>query len=191
MKTFIALIVSLCKMLFVFIIWLCLCIAINVGITQLQEEHYAPTDTPNPKFSVVTTPDGQTQIQTWQEYTRHPNPLLITPDPDCTESCLKKLDNGNYQYHNDAPLMMTFSEYRIENNRAIAVSFYQYHFGHMLLSMILSFVMVKILSYFYKHHQYRHDKARLKAYHQQIIKNILILVGFLCVMAFVVMMSNQ
>lgn len=90
--------------------------AIFHGISELQKEHYAPTDTPNAKFRIngqrLQDIKGDTQLQTEP-----------TPIDNCMDSCLKILDNGNYLYINEGALQTTYSEYQIKDNAVTAVSF--------------------------------------------------------------------
>lgn len=158
MKIFIAFILSLCKSTVAFILWLILTGMISWGLSHLDKEYYTQADTPHPRFKIATT----TYPQTWQEHINHPKPLLDTPDNHCMDNCLTILDNGNYQYINDSPLIMTFSEYQINSHQVIPISFRKHDIGHIFLGMILSFLSILLLSYFYKIHQHHHKKIFLK-----------------------------
>lgn len=145
---------SLLKIVAVFCLWCLLTFFITLGISRLQKEYYAPTDTPNANFKVaVQTDDGEYYIpKNWQSFMDSHNPPYANPDKECTEDCLKKLDNGNYLYINEGALQTEYSEYQIKDNAVTAVSFQEYNFGNFLIGMVLAFLS---LSYLYAIYQIR------------------------------------
>lgn len=58
-----------------------------------------------------------------QDFKDNPKPLDLTPDTECMNSCLKLLDNGNYEYFNDSPLIMTYSQFQVKDSQIIPISF--------------------------------------------------------------------
>ncbi|WP_157073844.1 hypothetical protein [Moraxella oblonga] len=88
---------------------------ISLGISEYQKEYYTPTDTPNERFMV-----GGQRLQDFKD---NPKPLDLTPDTECMDSCLKLLENGNYEYFNGSPLIMTYSQFQVKDNQIIPISF--------------------------------------------------------------------
>lgn len=153
--------------------------AIFHGIGELQKEHYAPTDTPNASFKVaVQTDDGEYYIpKNWQSFMDSHNPPYANPDKECTEDCLKKLDNGNYLYINEGALQTTYSEYQIKDNAVTAVSFQEYNFGHFFIGMVLAFLIVSFFKYLYAIYQIRKDKTAFITYHKKLARQLLVFVA--------------
>lgn len=160
---------SLLKTIGIFCLWFLLTTIITIGISQLEKEYYTPTDTPNPRFMV----NGQR----WQDFLNNPKLIQTKADLDCMDSCLKILDNGNYLYINDSPLIMTESEYQIKDGKIIPISYKTFNFGQMLIAMFLAFLMLSFLKYLHAIYQIRKDKAALIVYHKKLGKELLIFVG--------------
>ncbi|AWY20527.1 hypothetical protein [Moraxella bovis] len=145
--------------------------AISYGIGELQKEHYAPTDTPNAKFRI----NGQRL----QDIKDNPTKLQTEPTPieNCMDSCLKILENGNYLYINEGALQTTYSEYQIDGDIVIPVSFERQNFGHFVIAMFLAFLMLSFLKYLHAIYKIRKDKNSLIAYHKKLGKELLIFMG--------------
>lgn len=170
---------SLLKTVAVFCLWCLLTVFITLGISRLQKEYYAPTDTPNPNFKVaVQTGDGEYYIpKNWQSFMDSHNPPYANSDKKCTEDCLKKLDNGNYQYINEGALQTEYSEYQIKDNTVIPVSFEQYNFGHFVIAMFLAFLMLSFLKYLHAIYKIRKDKTAFITYHKKLARQLLVFVA--------------
>ncbi|MDO4895933.1 MAG: hypothetical protein Q3971_01115 [Moraxella sp.] len=123
---------------------------------------------------IATDTDNGYYRQTWQEYQTNPKPPLTTLDTDCMDSCLTRLDNGNYLYINDSPMYMSHSEYQIKNDKIIPISFKTYHLGHIFIGMIGAFIIMGFLKYLLRIFQIRKDKQAMISYHKKSAKNLLI-----------------
>ncbi|STZ09009.1 Uncharacterised protein [Moraxella caprae] len=175
MKKFIHAILSLIKTIGIVCLWCLLTALIAISLSKLEKEHYTPTDTPNERFMVIATDtDNGYYRQTWQEYQINPKPPLTTPDKNCVEDCLKILDNGNYLYINDSPLIITKSEYQIKDGKVIPISFKTYHLGHIFVGMIGAFFVMGFLKYLIRIFQIRKDKQAMINYHKKLAENLLI-----------------
>lgn len=159
--------------LFKIIIWFALFFAMNYVYlnTSLSQTHYQPSDTPHERFRVLVIHESGNL---------HPVPFATAqtlppsawqrelPNPVCYEDCLRAGKNGSLIYHNEGAGWFSDSEYRIENNRLIPVSYRWYSMGEMLYLMILSAVLVMLVSYAWRCWQYRHAKEQLMAYHRAL-----------------------
>lgn len=160
----------LLKTVAVFCLWALLAAFITLGISRLQKEHYASTDTPNAKFRIngqrLQDIKGDTQLQTEP-----------TPIENCMDSCLKILENGNYLYINEGALQTTYSEYQLKDNAVIPISFKEDNFGHFLVGMVLAFLILSLLKYLYAIYQIRKDKTAFIIYHKKLARQLLIFVA--------------
>lgn len=174
-KSTLKFLLSLLKATAIFCLWCLLTVVITLGISKLEKEYYTPTDTPNPRFMVISTDtDNGYYRQTWQEYQTNPKLPLTTPDTDCMDSCLTRLDNSNYLYINDSPMYMSHSEYQIKGNKIIPISFKTYHLGHIFVGMIGAFFVRGFLKYLFRIFQIRKDKQAMISYHKKLAENLLI-----------------
>lgn len=169
MKKLIYAILSFIKTIGIFCLWFLLTTLITISLSKLEKEYYTPTDTPNERFMVGG--------QRWQDFQKSPKPIITEPYGDCMETCLKILDNGNYLYINESPLVTTESEYQIKDGKVIPVSYKTFNAGQMLTAMFLAFLMLSFLKYLYAIYQIRKDKTALIAYHKKLGRELLIFVG--------------
>lgn len=163
-KKSIHILLSLFKVFATVALWFMLMSGISLGMSEYQKEYYTPTDTPNERFMV-----GGQRLQDFKD---NPKPLDLTPDTECMDSCLKLLDNGNYEYFNDAPLIMTYSEFQVKGNEIIPISFKVLHAGHLFYGVIGAFFGIWFLGYCYKIYQFQNNKQALIAYHKKLAKDI-------------------
>lgn len=157
---------SLSKTIAIFCLWFLLTALIAISLSKLEKEYYQPTDTPNPRFMV----NGQR----WQDFQKNPKPIITEPYGDCMDRYLKILDNGNYLYINESPLITTESEYQIKDGKVIPISYKTFNAGQMLAAMFLAFLMLSFLKYLHAIYQIRKDKTALIAYHKKLGKELLI-----------------
>ena len=160
MKKFIGTLLSLLKSIGIFCLWFLLTALIAINLSKLEKEYYTPTDTPNERFMV----NGQR----WQDFVNNPQTLQTQADGDCMDRCLKILDNGNYQYINEGALQTEYSEYQIDGDIVIPISFERQNFGHFAIAMFLAFLMLSLLKYLYAIYKIRKDKTTPIAYHKKI-----------------------
>lgn len=144
---------SLFKTIGIFYLWFLLTALITISLSKLEKEYYTPTDTPNERFMV----DGQR----WQDFKTNPKPIITEPYGNCMETCLKILDNGNYQYINEGALQTEYSEYQIKDNTVIPISFEQHNFGHFVIAMFLAFLLLSLLKYLHAIYQIKKRQNRL------------------------------
>lgn len=169
MKKFIHTILSLIKTIGIVCLWCLLTILIAISFSKLEKEHYTPTDTPNERFMVGG--------QHWQDFVDNPQELQTKPYGDCMDGCLKILENGNYQYINEGALQTEYSEYQIDGDIVIPVSFERQNFGHFVIAMFLAFLMLSFFKYLYAIYQIRKDKTAFITYHKKLARQLLIFVA--------------
>ncbi|STZ55459.1 Uncharacterised protein [Moraxella lacunata] len=175
LKAFLLFLYAIIRTIGLIILWFVLAGVISHGISELNTEYYQPNDAPSDRFMVISTDtDNGYYRQTWQEHQTDSKPPLTTPDIDCMDSCLKRLDNGNYLYTNDSPMYMSYSEYQIKNDKIIPISFKTYHLGHIFVGMIGAFFVMGLLKYLFSILKIRKDKQAMISYHKKLAKNLLI-----------------
>lgn len=179
MKKLINALLSLSKTIGMVCLWFLFTVLITNGISQLEKEYYTPTDTPNPRFTVVVKSDnGEGYIpKNWQQFKNEGGLPYAVSNIDCIEDCFKRLENGNYLYVDESALLAGHSEYQIKDGKIIPISYKTINFGQMLIAMFLAFLILSFLKYLYAVYQIRNDKTTLIAYHKKLGKELLIFVG--------------
>ncbi len=164
--------------LFKIIIWFSLFFAMNYVYlnTSISQTHYQPTDTPHERFRVLVIHESGNL---------HPVPFATAqtlppsawqrelPNPACHQDCLRAGKNGSLIYNDEGAGWFSDSEYRIENNRLIPVSYRWYSMMEMFYLMILSAVLVAVVPYFWRCWQYRHSKEQLMTYHRAVGRKLM------------------
>lgn len=175
MKIIMKILLTLCKWICGFMIWVLLMIGIPYFASQLQKENYMPSDTPSAEFMVAVKLENQDDYRPkgW-EYLQYGDLPFTKPDENCMEDCLRQLENGNYVYILETAGYKSHSEYQIKDNRIIPISFTTFHLGHMLLGMVGAFFVFWLYSYFRQIYSLRKDKTALLNYHYRLFKQLAI-----------------
>lgn len=128
---------------------------------------------------------GFRQPETWENAQKLPPNQWVKAEPHFIEffgeDFFRATPNGTWLWHNEAALAYTETEYRIENNRLIPISFRKFTFVDAFLAMFGAVVLMKLGKYAFRCWQYRHSPEQLKTYHREIAHSALMIGGLLVV----------
>ena len=149
-------------------LWFVLVGGIAHGLAKLEMTHYQPSDTPNRQFMVVIQDDEPHPIY-WHEYDHQSHTLATTPSPPPhVENYLFADEHGNWVYRNEGALWHNQSTYRIDDGRAVPLSYLLFTVGHVFYGIIGASLVLIIINHAQRRFTDRHHPNELASYHQHL-----------------------
>lgn len=159
-------------------LWVCLVVAIFLGLVWLNTENYQPNDIPNSQFRVgVVNENNQTYSIELNKLGNET--LATTPAESCRKNCLLQ-KNGNFIYHVDSPMKSTDSAYKIVNGKVLPISFGYFSINEGFEAFFLAFFGYAVVKYAWLRLWYRRlpDKVcELNQAYLQTLKRCLMFIA--------------